>query len=225
MLSCVARASHCAAERKVVGSTKFRRFRVYRSTNVLPSDNALQSFNSKKRPFCYYFHISDRLYPAFGWLSPNPLPCSWLLVRGSTSFKIFWINRLPPTLEALGMRIRTLLLILPACLVTAVPSSPVVQHWPGHTPLALKMLDSIIARDQGVSINASVKTSTIEAGLLLMGIDTVLENSLLSRALRAKYESYLDLIMSGLIPALMNITADATSPLDEFSIGTQFIKQ
>jgi hypothetical protein len=123
------------------------------------------------------------------------------------------------------MRIRTLLLILPACLVTAVPSSPVVQYWPGHTPLALKMLDSIIARDQGVSINASVKTSMIEAGLLMMGIDTVLEKSLLSRALRAKYESYLDLIMSGLAPALMNITADATSPLDEFSIGTQFIKQ
>lgn len=87
------------------------------------------------------------------------------------------------------------------------------------------MLDSIIAREQGVSVNASVKTSVIEAGLLLMGIGEVLENMVLSNDQRAKYESYLDLIISGVVPALGNKTADATSPLDEFSVGTQVIKR
>ncbi|KIN05171.1 glycoside hydrolase family 105 protein, partial [Oidiodendron maius Zn] len=87
------------------------------------------------------------------------------------------------------------------------------------------MLDSIIAREQGVSVNASVKTSVIEAGLLLMGIGEVLENMVLSIDQRAKYESYLDLVISGVVPALRNQTADATSPLDEFSVGTQVIKR
>lgn len=91
--------------------------------------------------------------------------------------------------------------------------------------LGLKMLDSIIAHEQGVVVDPSVKTSVIEGGLLLLGISEVLEHLALSEELKAKYESYLDLVMSGLVPVLKNSTVDVTSPLDEFSVGTQFIKQ
>ena len=123
------------------------------------------------------------------------------------------------------MRIQAPLFILLARIAAAVSSSPVAGQQLCPTPLTLQMLDSIIAREQGVSVNASVKTSVIEAGLLLMGIDEVLENMVLSNDQRAKYESYLDLIISGVVPALGNKTADATSPLDEFSVGTQVIKR
>lgn len=99
------------------------------------------------------------------------------------------------------------------------------KHCPGNVPLALKMLDSIIARKQGVTVDPSVKTSVIEGGLLLFGISEVLENIAMSQERKAKYESYLDLVSSGLVPVLMNATADVISPLDEFSVGTQFIKQ
>jgi unsaturated rhamnogalacturonyl hydrolase len=123
------------------------------------------------------------------------------------------------------MRFFTLLFILRAYIAAGAQSKPAGENSPSTTPLALQMLDSIIAREQGVTVNASVKTSVIEAGLLLMGIDEVLENVALNNALNVKYTSYLELVMSGLIPALMNVTSDKTSPLDEFSVGTQFIKQ
>lgn len=123
------------------------------------------------------------------------------------------------------MRFFTLLFILPAYIAAAAQSKPAGENSPSTTPLALQMLDSIIAREQGVTVNASIKTSVIEAGLLLMGIDEVLENVALNNTLNVKYTSYLELVISGLIPALMNVTSDKTSPLDEFSVGTQFIKQ
>ncbi|KAB5566254.1 glycosyl hydrolase family 88-domain-containing protein [Coniochaeta sp. 2T2.1] len=96
---------------------------------------------------------------------------------------------------------------------------------PPKGSLALSMLDSIISREQGISVNASVKTSVIEAGLLLTGIRTVLQHVKLPPATAAKYETYTDSVISGLIPALSNATADRTSPLDEFSVGTEFIRQ
>lgn len=96
---------------------------------------------------------------------------------------------------------------------------------PQEMPLALKMLDSIIVRKQGITVDPSVKTSVIEGGLLLLGISEVLENMALNQEQKTKYESYLDLVMSGLVSVLKNATTDATSPLDEFSVGTQFIKQ
>jgi hypothetical protein len=116
------------------------------------------------------------------------------------------------------MRISTLLFLIPLG-----PAAAAVR--PDTTPLALKMLDSIIAREQGVVVDPSVKTSVIEGGLLLLGIGEVLENMPLTQELDEKYESYLDLVMSGLVPVLQNVTADVRSPLDEFSVGTQFIKQ
>lgn len=122
------------------------------------------------------------------------------------------------------MRIAILLSLWHIGLATAVPQALAVEQYP-NGPLALEMLDSIILRQQGVTVNASVKTSVIEAGLLLMGIDEVLENIPLSDGQNAKYSIYLERVMSGLIPALMNMTTDVTSPLDEFSVGTQFIKQ
>lgn len=122
------------------------------------------------------------------------------------------------------MRIAILLSLWPIGLATTVPQALAVEQYP-NGPLSLAMLDSIILRQQGVTVNASVKTSVIEAGLLLMGIDEVLENIPLSEGLNAKYSIYFERVMSGLIPALMNMTADVTSPLDEFSVGTQFIKQ
>lgn len=118
------------------------------------------------------------------------------------------------------MRISTLLFLIPFG-----PAAAAAQERQGTTPLALKMLDSIISREQGVVVDPSVKTSVIEGGLLLLGISEVLENMALSQELEEKYESYLELVMSGLVPVLKNITADVTSPLDEFSVGTQFIKQ
>ncbi|OBT90429.1 hypothetical protein VE02_00760 [Pseudogymnoascus sp. 03VT05] len=118
------------------------------------------------------------------------------------------------------MRISTLLFLIPFS-----PAAAAAPERPGTTPLALQMLDSIIAREQGVVVDPSVKTSVIEGGLLLLGISEVLDNMALSQELKAKYESYLDLVMSGLVPVLKNATADVTSPLDEFSVGTQFIKQ
>jgi hypothetical protein len=91
--------------------------------------------------------------------------------------------------------------------------------------LSLTMLDSIIARQQGVTVNASVKTSVIEAGYLLTGIREVLQHVELNASTAAKYQQYSKLVMSGLIPGLANATADALLPLDQFSVGTQFIKQ
>lgn len=123
------------------------------------------------------------------------------------------------------MRFFKLLFILPAYIAAAVKPNPARENFPGTNPLALRMLNSIISREQGVTVDPSVKTSVIEAGLLLMGIDEVLANIALSNALKVKYGSYLELVMSGLVPALMNVTSDVASPLDEFSVGTQFIKQ
>lgn len=117
------------------------------------------------------------------------------------------------------MRASILLFLVPFGLAAAAPKKP------GIKPLALKMLDSIIVRKQGITVDPSVKTSVIEGGLLLFGINEVLENLALSQEHTTKYESYLDLVMSGLVPVLKNATADVTSPLDEFSVGTEFIKQ
>lgn len=123
------------------------------------------------------------------------------------------------------MRASILLFLVPFGLAAAVPQDAAFKRDLGTMPLGLKMLDSIIARKQGVTADPSVKTSVIEGGLLLLGISEVLENMALDQELQAKYESYLDLVMSGLVPVLTNATADVTSPLDEFSVGTQFIKQ
>jgi hypothetical protein len=123
------------------------------------------------------------------------------------------------------MRVFTLLSLLPLAIAAALSQDSAIEPSPNTAPQALLMLNSIIAREQGVTVNASVKTSVIEGGLLLMGIREVLENLALSDSLKAKYESYLDLVISGLIPTLQNVTADATSPLDEFSVGTQLIQQ
>lgn len=117
------------------------------------------------------------------------------------------------------MRTSTLLFLVPFGLAAAAP------HELAFVPLALRMLDSIIVRNQGVTVDPSVKTSVIEGGLLLLGISEVLENIAMSQKLKVKYESYLDLVTSSLVPVLMNATAGLTSPLDEFSVGTQFIKQ
>jgi unsaturated rhamnogalacturonyl hydrolase len=96
---------------------------------------------------------------------------------------------------------------------------------PPQDSLALSMLDSIIAQEQGVAVNASVKTSVIEAGLLLTGLREVLHHLDLSSSAKTKYETYADRVMSGLIPALANVTADRTSPLDEFSVGSEIIRR
>lgn len=110
-------------------------------------------------------------------------------------------------------------------LTTAAPHELACKDCASTVPLALKMLDSIIAREQGVVADLSVKTSVIEGGLLLFGISETLDNMLLNQDSKSKYESYLDLVMSGLVPVLKNATVDVTSPLDEFSVGTEFIKQ
>lgn len=110
-------------------------------------------------------------------------------------------------------------------LATAAPQELACNHCASTMALALTMLDGIITREQGVIVDPSVKTSVIEGGLLLFGINEVLENMALSQVSKSKYESYLDLVMSGLVPVLMNSTAAVTSPLDEFSVGTEFIKQ
>ncbi|KAL5345810.1 hypothetical protein ACLOAV_008835 [Pseudogymnoascus australis] len=123
------------------------------------------------------------------------------------------------------MRTSTLLFLVAFGLVAAAPRELAFEHNPGTVPLSLRMLDSIIVRKQGVTVDPSVKTSVIEGGLLLLGISEVLENMDMSQELKLKYESYLDLVTSSLVPVLMNATAGLTSPLDEFSVGTQFIKQ
>jgi hypothetical protein len=96
---------------------------------------------------------------------------------------------------------------------------------PSSGPLSLKMLDSIILREQGVTVNASVKTGIIEGALLLLGISELLENIPLNCTQKTSYNSYFELVMSGLANSLMNVTVDVTSPLDEFSVGTELIKQ
>lgn len=120
------------------------------------------------------------------------------------------------------MRLATLFLLPPTFATCACAKYGAND---GPRDLALQMLDGLIIREQGITVNASVKTSVIEAGLLLMGIDHILENLPLTGAEEDKYESYLELVMSGLISTLENRTSDETSPLDEFSVGTQFIKQ
>jgi len=124
------------------------------------------------------------------------------------------------------MHISTLILcVLPFGLGAAVTPEPAVQQQQSKPPLSLVMLDSIISRQQGLAITPSVKTSVIEAGLLLMGINDVLENVALSYAQKTKYETYLELVMSSLVPKLVNVAANVASPLDLFSVGTEFIKQ
>jgi hypothetical protein len=107
----------------------------------------------------------------------------------------------------------------------AASPSLVDKVLPQNNSLALTMLDSIIVRQQGISVNASVKTSVIEAGLLLTGLREVLGHVWLNASTTAKYDEYSQHVRSGMIPALANVTADKTSPLDEFSVGTQFIKE
>lgn len=115
------------------------------------------------------------------------------------------------------------LLLLPFGLAAGLSFEDKVA--PPNNSLALSMLDSIIARRQGISVNASVKTSVIEAGLLLTGIREVLHHVELPSSTAKKYETYRELVMSGLIPALANATADRTSPLDEFRVGAEFIRR
>lgn len=92
-------------------------------------------------------------------------------------------------------------------------------------PRSLKMLDSIISREQGITTDAAVKTSVIEAGLLMMGIDSVLDGVGMDRSREVKYQSYFERVVSGLIPVLANGTADARSPLDEFGVGSGFLRR
>ena len=106
-----------------------------------------------------------------------------------------------------------------------VASIPLRKITPPKDSLALSILDSIIAREQGISVNASVKTSVIEAGLLLAGLREVRHHVELSPTAEAKYETYTDRVISGLIPALANVTVDRTSPLDEFSVGAELIRR
>lgn len=120
------------------------------------------------------------------------------------------------------MRAPVSLLLFPLGLA-AFPTPEKVS--PPKDSLALAMLDSIIARGQGISVNASLKTSVIEAGLLLTGIREVLHHVALPTSTAEKYQTYMDLVMSGLIPALANVAADRTSPLDEFSVGSEFIRR
>lgn len=121
--------------------------------------------------------------------------------------------------------------IYTASALALVATAAYAQHAPinksqyGAAPLALTMLDSIIEREQGLTVNSSVKTSVIEGGLLLLGISEVLEYIEISPEQKTKYEGYLEQVTSGLASALENVTADTASPLDEFSVGTQLIKQ
>lgn len=85
------------------------------------------------------------------------------------------------------------------------------------------MLNSIIERQQGLAVNASVKTSVIEIGLLLLGIRETLQHLQLEPSISDNYTAYSESVMSHIIPNLSNTTADDTAPLDEFSVGSQFI--
>ncbi|RFU29018.1 hypothetical protein B7463_g7310, partial [Scytalidium lignicola] len=123
------------------------------------------------------------------------------------------------------MRLHPFLALLPLSLAANVESKPIHKPMTSKTSLALMMLDSIIDRKQGISVNTSVKTSVIEGGLLLVGISATLEHMDLNYSQKSKYRDYLELITSGLSLSLENVTTDTVSPLDEFSVGTQFIYQ
>ncbi|KFX93115.1 hypothetical protein V490_05001 [Pseudogymnoascus sp. VKM F-3557] len=184
-------------------STPVRQLRGFSKINLAAGESGTVTFSLRRKDLSYWDTDAQK------WVTPT----------GEFTVSVGASSRNLALKGTITMRASILLFLVPFGLAAAAPKKP------GIKPLALEMLDSIIVRKQGITVDPSVKTSVIEGGLLLFGIDEVLENLALSQEHKTKYESYLDLVMSGLVPVLKNVTADVTSPLDEFSVGTGFIKQ
>jgi len=116
-----------------------------------------------------------------------------------------------------------LALFLPLALVSAQDNGhpTFCKAQPMPDSIALPMLDSIIARQQGLIPDPSVRTGIIEAGLLLSGIRQVLTHVQILPAKEEQYKSYRDQVVSALIPVL---DAGMSSTLDSFSVGAEFLR-
>jgi len=116
-----------------------------------------------------------------------------------------------------------LALFLPLALVSAQDNGhpAFCKAQPMTNSVSLPMLDSIIARQQGLIPDPSVRTGIIEAGLLLSGIRQVLTHVEIPTAKADQYKSYRDQVVSGLMPVL---DAGMSSTLDAFSVGAEFLR-
>ncbi|KAJ6789677.1 hypothetical protein PWT90_05158 [Aphanocladium album] len=84
-------------------------------------------------------------------------------------------------------------------------------------PSSLRMIESLMTRDQGVT-SSGAATSTLESGILAIALADAAEQYPSSSS--AKYTDYLAKVLAAAAPDLSNATRDATKPLDRFSIFT-----
>lgn len=85
-------------------------------------------------------------------------------------------------------------------------------------PMSLRMIDSLMSRNQGI-ISSGAPTSTLESGFLSIALANVIAQYPDDPS-AAKYKDYLAQILAVASKGLRNATADAKTPLDHFSIFT-----
>ncbi|KAF2766337.1 Six-hairpin glycosidase [Teratosphaeria nubilosa] len=107
-------------------------------------------------------------------------------------------------------------LIASATLIAA--TSPYATH---HDNLAFQMVDSSIARGQGL-YGSSASTSWIELGIFQQAFRESI-SATNNTSQRQSWERHLTRSLKSLVTPLSNATADAGLPLDRLSIGSSFI--
>lgn len=106
-------------------------------------------------------------------------------------------------------------LCLLAALLVLVASAPASE------PFSLRMLYSIIARQQGI-ISSGASTSTLESGVLAQALNDAVEQY---PNQSFPLTPYLDQVLAVITPNLTNATADVRFSLDRFSIATALLEK
>ena len=86
-------------------------------------------------------------------------------------------------------------------------------------PFSLRMLRSIITRQQGI-ISSGASTSTLESGVLALALHNAISQYHDQSPLLTPY---LNEVLTTIVPDLTNATADAKLPLDRFSIANALL--
>ena len=92
---------------------------------------------------------------------------------------------------------------------------------PASEPFSLRMLYSIIARQQGI-ISSGASTSTLESGVLAQALQDAVEQY---PSQSPTLTPYLDRVLAVITPNLTNATADVGLSLDRFSIATALLEK
>ncbi|KID62730.1 Six-hairpin glycosidase, partial [Metarhizium hybridum] len=99
--------------------------------------------------------------------------------------------------------------LLPAWLLAATACAS--QH-----ALSTRMLDSIMARQQGI-VDSGAASSTLESGILAQAFEYAMAQY---PAAKARYGGYLSLVLDKASASFANASYAATRPLDRFSLAT-----